>query len=100
MYMEIYYPRGQALRDVKVTVDVADGAEGPDRRDAERWLTIQLILNALWSYVFFGRRRIGWALLDSAALAGFLKAHIGRLRGSASRAARRPLPASGSSPAN
>jgi tryptophan-rich sensory protein len=27
------------------------------------------MLNCLWSFVFFGRRRIGWALIDSAFLA-------------------------------
>jgi tryptophan-rich sensory protein len=39
-----------------------------ERRSAERWLAVELVLNALWSYIFFGRRRIGWALVDSAAL--------------------------------
>ena len=42
---------------------------GAARRSAERWLAIQLMLNCLWSFVFFGRRRIGWALIDSAFLA-------------------------------
>jgi translocator protein len=29
---------------------------------------VQLVLNALWSIVFFGRHRIGWALLEIALL--------------------------------
>jgi translocator protein len=43
--------------------------EGSDRSSAERWLAIQLVLNGLWSQLFFGRRRIGLALIDSIALA-------------------------------
>ena len=31
------------------------------------WMA-QLIFNALWSYLFFGVRRMGWALIDIAAL--------------------------------
>ena len=31
------------------------------------WMA-QLILNALWSYLFFGIRRMGWALVDIVAL--------------------------------
>lgn len=29
---------------------------------------VQLLLNGLWSWIFFGAREIGWALLDLAAL--------------------------------
>ena len=31
------------------------------------WLA-QLVFNALWSYLFFGIRRMDWALIDSAAM--------------------------------
>ncbi|MGD0945202.1 MAG: TspO/MBR family protein [Acidimicrobiales bacterium] len=53
---------------------------GADRRSAERWLAAQLVLNGLWSYVFFGRRRIGWALIDSAALAIAVGISVNRVR--------------------
>jgi tryptophan-rich sensory protein len=39
-----------------------------ERSSAERWLTIQMALNGLWSELFFGRQRIGLALVDSIAL--------------------------------
>jgi len=41
---------------------------GPARASAERWLAVQLALNALWSYLFFGRRRIDLALVDIVVL--------------------------------
>ena len=31
------------------------------------WI-VQLILNALWSWIMFGRKQIGWALADIAAM--------------------------------
>lgn len=31
------------------------------------WLA-QLVFNAAWSYLFFGIRRMGWALIDSGAM--------------------------------
>ena len=31
------------------------------------WI-IQLVLNAIWSWIMFGRKQIGWALADIAAL--------------------------------
>ena len=37
--------------------------EGP-RRTAQVLFGAQLILNVLWSYVFFGRRALGWALVE------------------------------------
>jgi len=46
-----------------------DTGAGQARRAAEGWLAVQLVLNAAWSYIFFGQRRIGWALVDSALLA-------------------------------
>ena len=47
--------------------------EGSDEVRASRVLFgIQLVLNALWSYVFFGRRAPGWALVEI----GFLWAAI------------------------
>lgn len=51
-----------------------------DRSSAERWLAIQLLLNALWSYIFFGRRRIGWGLLDSVALTAAVAITIAKVR--------------------
>ena len=47
--------------------------EGSSEARASRILFgIQLVLNALWSYVFFGRRSTGWALVEI----GFLWAAI------------------------
>jgi len=39
-------------------------------RQALRWYSLQLALNALWSIIFFGLRRVGLALLDIIALWG------------------------------
>jgi len=47
---------------------VRGAPQGGERRSAERWLAIQLVLNGLWSFLFFGRRRIPLALVDSAVL--------------------------------
>lgn len=48
-------------------------ATGGDReagtvRAARRLFALQLALNVLWSYLFFGRRRPGWALVEIACL--------------------------------
>jgi tryptophan-rich sensory protein len=43
--------------------------KGHDRLALRLWLT-QLIMNALWSWLFFGLHRTGWALLDLLAMTG------------------------------
>lgn len=55
---------------------------GTARRSAERWLAIQLMLNGLWSFIFFGRRRIGWSLIDSMALAVAVGITVNKVPGS------------------
>ena len=32
------------------------------------FFAVQLVLNALWSWIFFGRHQLGWALLEMGAL--------------------------------
>jgi translocator protein len=48
---------------------VADAADRPGARRARRLFWVQLGLNLVWPQLFFRRHRIGWAALDSAALA-------------------------------
>jgi benzodiazapine receptor len=40
------------------------------------WWLIQLILNAGWSWVFFGLHQIGWALVEMSALLSMLSITI------------------------
>jgi tryptophan-rich sensory protein len=44
--------------------EARDGETGDVRRSARTLFWTQLALNTLWSYVFFGRRRPGWALVE------------------------------------
>lgn len=52
----------------------AAGGHGEDARMLRMWRVgiaaffIQLFLNAIWSFIFFGLRSPGWALVDIAAL--------------------------------
>ena len=39
-----------------------------ERRGALGWFWRQLLFNFLWSYIFFGQHRIGFALVDIAVL--------------------------------
>lgn len=41
-----------------------------------KWFFIQLILNVLWSYLFFGRREVGLAFLEILVLLGAIVATI------------------------
>ena len=43
-------------------------AAGSVRRGAIVWWVIQLVLNGLWSWLFFGLHRIGWALAELGLL--------------------------------
>jgi translocator protein len=49
-------------------------AEGPGRTPALGFWCTQLILNALWSWLFFGLHRPGAALLEIVALLGIIVA--------------------------
>jgi tryptophan-rich sensory protein len=40
------------------------GASGQHNRQTLIWFTIQLVLNALWSFLFFGFQRLGLALVE------------------------------------
>lgn len=44
------------------------GTEQAGVRRALGLYTVQLILNAMWSFIFFGLREMGWALVDMAVL--------------------------------
>ena len=62
-----------AMMGVSLYVAERERAEGSNVVPASRALVgIQLVLNALWSYVFFKRRSPGWALVEI----GFLWAAI------------------------
>jgi tryptophan-rich sensory protein len=69
------------------------------RRRSERHVRLalglfaaQLALNAVWSVVFFGRRRSGWALLEILALWFTIVATIARFRSVSPTAAALLLP--------
>ncbi len=50
------------------------GASGDVVRTSRVLFGIQLVLNVLWSYVFFGRRSPGWAAVEIAFLWGAIVA--------------------------
>ncbi len=51
-------------------------AEGEGRLPALVFWGSQLVLNAVWSYIFFGRREMGFALVIIVAMALFILAFI------------------------
>ncbi|WP_047865858.1 TspO/MBR family protein [Rubrobacter aplysinae] len=58
-----------AMMGVAYSLVSQRGDDGGDLHRASRVLFwTQLALNVLWSYLFFGRRRPGWALLEIAFL--------------------------------
>jgi benzodiazapine receptor len=58
------------------------GEDGAAKRTSRVFFGAQLLLNVLWTYVFFGRRAPGWAFVEvlvllaaiAATVASFLKA--------------------------
>ena len=44
------------------------------------WWLLQLLLNGVWSWLFFGLHRTGWALAEMAVLLLAIKMTIGRFR--------------------
>lgn len=59
-------------------------ALSPSRRDAPRWplavFAVQLVLNGLWSWLFFGLERADLALVDIALLLAAIVAAIAGFR--------------------
>jgi tryptophan-rich sensory protein len=62
------------------------------RNGAIAWWLIQLALNAIWSWLFFGIHRVGFALLEMTILIGVLVMCIQAFRGVSGRAALLLLP--------
>jgi tryptophan-rich sensory protein len=54
--------------------------ELPDARPTIRLFFVSLVLNVLWSVLFFGLHRPGWALLEILVFWGTLVALLGRFR--------------------
>ncbi len=40
----------------------------PSAKTALALFIVQLVVNALWSWIFFGRHQIGWALVEISTL--------------------------------
>ncbi|HKJ71805.1 MAG TPA: TspO/MBR family protein [Gammaproteobacteria bacterium] len=51
-------------------------AEGEDRTVALNWFGVQLVLNLLWSVIFFGLQAPGWALAEVLLLLGAVAATL------------------------
>jgi len=54
--------------------------ELPDARPTLRLFFVSLVLNVLWSVLFFGLHRPGWALLEVVVFWGTLVVLLGRFR--------------------
>lgn len=61
-----------ALMGVSAWLAFRDGFGG--RRVALILFFVQLVLNGLWSWIFFGKHLVGWAFLDLAVLWGVVLA--------------------------
>jgi tryptophan-rich sensory protein len=64
----------------------------PERSQAMGWWWAQLLLNGLWPWLFFARRRPVAALADSAALVGTIAEYVRAARRVDRPAARAVLP--------
>jgi translocator protein len=57
-----------AMMGVSLYIGSRHGEDGGAWRVGRVLFGLQLVLNVLWSYVFFGRRSPGWALVEIAFL--------------------------------
>lgn len=70
VWTALYTSMGVSIAAVRRTPD------GLARGRAERLFTIQLAVNAMWSFLFFGRRSPRWALVDAVLIVAAVAATI------------------------
>lgn len=65
-----------ALIGTSLWVAEERGEDGAAKRTSRVFFGAQLLLNVLWTYVFFGRRSPGWTLVEVLVLLGAIAATV------------------------